>query len=108
MRYVLNSRSEVLGKLRVLHRLMNTLSSDAWAPPAKIETLFASNQSKFSNINAPTAGARFECELPKGPSDFQLYSLGTPNGMKPSIMLEELGIPYDAHSMIRAYQVVVL
>lgn len=83
---------------RILIGSMSTNDVASWAPPAKIETLFAANQNKFSNINAPTSGARFEFELPKGSSDFQLYSLGTPNGMKPGIMLEELGINYDAHS----------
>ena len=49
-----------------------------------------SNQGKCSGINRPTAGARFEQELPKGEKPFQLYSLGTPNGVKVTILLEEL------------------
>ena len=48
------------------------------------------NQGKFSGINRPTAGVRFEQELPKGEKPFQLYSLGTPNGIKVTILLEEL------------------
>ena len=48
------------------------------------------NQGKFSGINRPTAGARFEQELPKGEKPFQLYSLRTPNGVKVTILLEEL------------------
>lgn len=40
--------------------------------------------------NQPTAGSRFEQTLPKGNAPFQLYSLGTPNGIKATIMLEEL------------------
>lgn len=40
--------------------------------------------------NRPTAGSRFEQELPKGEKSFQVYSLGTPNGIKVAIMLEEL------------------
>ncbi|UUM61434.1 glutathione-dependent disulfide-bond oxidoreductase [Streptococcus suis] len=40
--------------------------------------------------NRPTAGARFEQKLPKGEKPFQVYSLGTPNGIKVAIMLEEL------------------
>lgn len=36
-------------------------------------------------------------DLPDGPSSIQLYSLSTPNGHKVSILLEELGIDYDAH-----------
>jgi len=51
----------------------------------------------MGGMNKPTAGARFEEALPKGDKDIQLYSLATPNGQKVGIMLEELGIPYDAH-----------
>ncbi len=40
--------------------------------------------------NRPTAGSRFEQELPVGEAPFQLYSLGTPNGVKATIMFEEL------------------
>lgn len=61
------------------------------------------NGGKFASINKPTAGAQFEHKLPAGQHALQLYSLGTPNGHKVSIMLEELlelGIEkasYDAH-----------
>jgi len=57
---------------------------------------------RFANINRPTAGAQFERELPVGKHPMQLYSLGTPNGQKVTIMLEELlakghkGAEYDA------------
>src|SRR6202043_4222486 len=57
---------------------------------------------RFANINKPTAGAQFERELPVGRHPLQLYSLGTPNGVKVTIMLEELlalghsGAEYDA------------
>ena len=57
---------------------------------------------RFANINKPTAGAQFERELPIGKHPLQLYSLGTPNGVKVTIMLEELlakghkGAEYDA------------
>lgn len=50
----------------------------------------ASNQGAFTGLNRPTAGARFEQNLPKGEQAFQLYSLGTPNGVKVTILLEEL------------------
>src|ERR1700681_3139823 len=57
---------------------------------------------RFANINRPTAGAQFERELAVRKHPLQLYSLGTPNGVKVTIMLEELlalghkGAEYDA------------
>jgi GSH-dependent disulfide-bond oxidoreductase len=57
---------------------------------------------RFANINKPTAGAQQQKELPVGKHPLQLYSLGTPNGVKVTIMLEELlalghkGAEYDA------------
>ena len=56
----------------------------------KVWSAADSDQGKFSGINQPTAGARFEQKLPVGREPFQLYSLGTPNGVKVTIMLEEL------------------
>jgi GSH-dependent disulfide-bond oxidoreductase len=56
----------------------------------------------FANINRPVSGATHEHELPVGEHPLQLYSLGTPNGVKVTIMLEELlaaghaGAEYDA------------
>ena len=44
----------------------------------------------WGGLNQPTAGARFEQTLPKGDQPFQLYTLPTPNGIKTTIMLEEL------------------
>lgn len=44
----------------------------------------------WGGLNRPTAGARFKQDLPKGDKPFQLYSLPTPNGLKATIMLEEL------------------
>lgn len=52
---------------------------------------------KWGGMNQPTAGKRFDSELPRGEHDLQLYSLGTPNGQKVTILLEELGIEYDAY-----------
>lgn len=73
-------------------------SAPTWVPPEKIEELFAKTSgNQFASINSPVAGARTQQDLPDGPSPIQLYSLGTPNGQKVSIMLEELGIDYDAH-----------
>jgi GSH-dependent disulfide-bond oxidoreductase len=69
-----------------------------WNPPQKVEELFASTSgNKFASINRPTAGAREQQDVPVGNASFQLYSLATPNGQKPGILLEELGIDYDAH-----------
>ena len=57
---------------------------------------------RFANINRPISGATHQKELPRGKHPFQLYSLGTPNGQKVTIMLEELlaaghaGAEYDA------------
>lgn len=45
---------------------------------------------KFANINRPFSGATHEKELPQGKHDLQLYSLATPNGVKATILLEEL------------------
>ena len=63
-----------------------------------------SNQGKFSGINRPTAGARFEQKLPVGDTDLQLYSLGTPNGVKVTILLEELleaGVKEAAYDLFK-------
>lgn len=45
---------------------------------------------KFSNINRPVSGATHEKTLPVGQHPLQLYSMGTPNGQKITILLEEL------------------
>lgn len=66
--------------------------------PPKVWTDQAASQGKFAGINRPTAGARFDQTLPKGDKPFQLYSMGTPNGVKVTILLEELkalGLPAD-------------
>lgn len=69
-----------------------------WVPPATIEELYhATYGGNFAGINRPTAGLRSQALLPRGDAPFQLYSLATPNGWKVGILLEELGIPYDAH-----------
>ena len=77
------------------------MADPTYSPPA-IWTNDTENGGKFASINRPTAGAREEKELPVGAHDFQLYSLATPNGVKASVMLEELieaghdGAQYDA------------
>ena len=54
----------------------------------------------WSAINSPTAGAREQKDLPVGDAPIQLYSLATPNGIKVHILLEELGVDYDAHGVL--------
>ncbi len=77
------------------------MSGNDYMPP-KVWTPNTENGGKFANINRPTAGARKERELPSGEHPFQLYSLATPNGVKVTMMLEELliaghdGAEYDA------------
>jgi len=70
--------------------------------PPKVWTWNKSNGGKFANINRPIAGPTHDKELPIGRHPLQLYSLGTPNGIKVTVMLEELlalghqGAEYDA------------
>lgn len=58
--------------------------------PPKVWVNDVSGGNKWANINSPESGARFERELPAGKHALQLFSLGTPNGQKVTIMLEEL------------------
>lgn len=75
--------------------------ADTYTPP-KVWTYDKESGGRFASINRPTAGAREEKALPAGSNPFQLYSLATPNGVKVTIMLEELlelgqhGAEYDA------------
>ena len=70
--------------------------------PPKVWSWTKPSGGRFENINRPTSGATHEKELPVGRHPLQLYSLGTPNGVKVTIMLEELlarghkGAEYDA------------
>ncbi|MFN3495459.1 MAG: glutathione-dependent disulfide-bond oxidoreductase [Hydrogenophaga sp.] len=70
--------------------------------PPKVWTPNKENGGKFANINRPVAGPTHEKALPVGQHPLQLYSLGTPNGVKVTVMLEELlqaghsGAEYDA------------
>ena len=63
--------------------------NDVYTPP-KVWTWKPGNGGAFAKINRPTAGAQTEKELPIGKHPLQLYSLGTPNGVKVTVMLEEL------------------
>ncbi len=78
------------------------MTTPASYTPPKVWTWHPGNGGKFANINRPVAGATHEKELPVGRHPLQLYSLGTPNGQKVTILLEELlalghtGAEYDA------------
>jgi len=67
---------------------MSEQTLSEWTPPKVWKN--TESGGKFASINRPTAGARYDKELPVGKHDFQLYSLGTPNGVKVTVMLEEL------------------
>lgn len=75
--------------------------TEPYVPPA-VWTPPASSGGAFASINRPVAGPTHEAELPVGKHPLQLYSLATPNGVKVTIMLEELlalghgGAEYDA------------
>lgn len=70
--------------------------------PPKVWAWDAQNGGQFASINRPIAGPTHDKELPVGKHPFQLYSLATPNGVKVTVMLEELleaghtGAEYDA------------
>ena len=70
--------------------------------PAKVWTWDKANGGAFASINRPISGATHDKVLPVGEHPLQLYSLGTPNGVKVTILLEELlaaghsGAEYDA------------
>jgi GST-like protein len=73
----------------------------AYVPP-KVWRWNKENGGQFANINRPIAGPTHDADLPIGKHPLQLYSLGTPNGVKVTVMLEELlalghsGAEYDA------------
>jgi GST-like protein len=70
--------------------------------PPKVWTWNKDSGGRFANINRPIAGPTHDKDLPVGKHPLQLYSLGTPNGVKVTVMLEELlarghaGAEYDA------------
>ncbi len=76
--------------------------SDKTYTPPRVWTWDQASGGKFANINRPVAGATHEKALPVGKHPLQLYSMGTPNGVKVTVMLEELlelghsGAEYDA------------
>ncbi|MDP4650449.1 MAG: glutathione-dependent disulfide-bond oxidoreductase [Haliea sp.] len=78
------------------------MSNDNEYAPPKVWTWEPGNGGRFANINRPTAGATHDKTLPVGEHPLQLYSLATPNGVKVTVLLEELlalghsGAEYDA------------
>jgi GST-like protein len=81
---------------------MEEIMSDSTYTPPKVWTWDAESGGKFANINRPIAGPTHEKALKVGKHPLQLYSLATPNGVKVTVMLEELlalghkGAEYDA------------
>ena len=79
--------------------------ADPTYTPPEVWTYDSESGGRFASINRPTAGAREDRDLPRGDNPFQLYSLATPNGVKATIMLEELielghtGAEYDAYTV---------
>ena len=79
------------------------MSDDTAYTPPQVWTWDAQSGGKFTNINRPIAGPTHDKVLPSGKHPLQLYSLATPNGVKVTIMLEELlalgidGAEYDAY-----------
>lgn len=75
--------------------------TDTYTPP-KVWTWEQESGGRFASINRPISGATHDKDLPVGKHPFQLYSMGTPNGVKVTVMLEELlaaghaGAEYDA------------
>ena len=86
-------------KIQILNNRM--VDSHTYTPP-KVWTFDTENGGHFANINQPVSGATRDKVLPRGKHPMQLYSLATPNGVKVTVMLEELlalgfsGAEYDA------------
>jgi len=76
--------------------------TNQYQPPG-VWTWDAENGGEWASINRPVAGPTHEASLPRGKHPLQIYSMGTPNGQKVTIMAEELlaagetGAEYDAH-----------
>jgi len=80
---------------------MTDTTTTEYVPP-KVWTWNKENGGRFANINRPIAGPTHDKDLPVGKHPFQLYSMATPNGVKVTVMFEELlalghsGAEYDA------------
>jgi GSH-dependent disulfide-bond oxidoreductase len=82
-------------------RIVRMSEQKGWTPP-KVWVWDKESGGQFASINRPVAGPTHEKELPEGKHPLQLYSLATPNGVKVTVLLEELlakgvaGAEYDA------------
>ena len=68
----------------------HSMSDSSYEPPKVWQADQSETGGRFAKINRPTAGARYDKELPVGKHPHQLYSLATPNGVKVTVMFEEL------------------
>ena len=97
----LQNRGQCLHRHTTFIGACSMSDSPAYTPP-KVWTWNQTNGGRFANINRPVSGATQEKPLPMGRHPMQLYSLATPNGVKVTVMLEELlalghsGAEYDA------------
>jgi len=79
------------------------MSTESEYTPPKVWKWDSESGGKWASINRPIAGSTHDKELPTGKHPLQLYSLATPNGVKVTVMLEELlalghsGAEYNAH-----------
>jgi GST-like protein len=84
------------------HQEPGSMTDSSTYVPPKVWTWTKPSGGTFANINRPISGATHEKELPQGRHPLHLYSMGTPNGVKVTVMLEELlelghrGAEYDA------------
>jgi len=94
-------RKTGLPKHHIHHRVIHMSNEEAYTPP-EVWTWDEESGGTFASINRPIAGQTHEKALPVGKHPLQLYSLATPNGVKVTVLLEELlalghrGAEYDA------------
>ena len=75
--------------------------------PPKVWTWEQPNGGTFASTNRPIAGATHDGELPRGKHPFQLYSMGTPNGVKVTVMFEELLAAGHADAEYDAWLIII-
>jgi len=93
---------DIIEKIVLPHAEPNPMTNETAYTPPKVWTWVKQGEGQFANINRPIAGPTHDKVLPVGRHPLQLYSLATPNGVKVTVMLEELlalghaGAEYDA------------